>query len=66
LFDLFEESVDKFGFNLGGGAFGFVSERVGFRGDIRWYQSLAGGTFEVPDVVNFDYWRGTVGVTFRW
>jgi hypothetical protein len=66
---LFTIDNSEFGFNVGGGAMGFVSDHVGFRGDLRYMRS-----FEDPNednefdigVGNFDYWRGTAGVTFRW
>jgi opacity protein-like surface antigen len=67
--DLFEINNNEFGFNLGVGAMGFATDHVGFRGDVRYYRSL-----EDPDednefdigVGNFDFWRATAGVTFRW
>jgi opacity protein-like surface antigen len=67
--DLFEIDNSEFGFNLGAGAMGFMTDHVGFRGDLRYYRS-----FEDPQednefdigVGNFDFWRGTAGVTFRW
>ena len=67
--DLFEVDNNEFGFNLGVGAMGFATDHVGFRGDVRYYRSL-----EDPDednefdigVGNFDFWRATAGVTFRW
>jgi opacity protein-like surface antigen len=67
--DLFEVNNNEFGFNLGVGAMGFATDHVGFRGDVRYYRSL-----EDPDednefdigVGNFDFWRATAGVTFRW
>ena len=67
--DLFSVNNDEFGFNLGFGAMGFMTDHVGFRGDIRYFRSL-----EDPDPDNefdiatgsFDYWRGTAGLTFRW
>ena len=67
--DLFEINNNEFGFNLGVGAMGFATDHVGFRGDLRYYRSL-----EDPDednefdigVGNFDFWRATAGVTFRW
>jgi hypothetical protein len=42
---------------------------VGIRGDVRYYQTLSDENFS--DVLNleigdYSYWRGTVGVTFRW
>jgi opacity protein-like surface antigen len=67
--DLFALDNSEFGFNLGVGALGFVTDHVGLRGDVRYLRS-----FEDPDednefdiaVGNFDYWRGTFGLTFRW
>lgn len=66
---LFTVNNNEFGFNLGAGAMGFMTDHIGFRGDVRYTRS-----FEDPDednefdiaVGNFDYWRGTAGVTFRW
>lgn len=67
--DLFAVDNSEFGFSLGVGAMGFMTDHVGFRGDVRYLRS-----FEDPDEDNefdiaigsFDYWRGTVGLTFRW
>jgi opacity protein-like surface antigen len=66
---LFNIDNSEFGFNVGAGAMGFMTDHVGFRGDLRYTRS-----FEDPNldnefdiaVGNFDYWRGTAGVTFRW
>ena len=67
---LFDESDNKFGFNLGGGAMGFATDHVGFRGDLRYIRSLedleADDSTPFFDAGSFDYWRGTAGVTFRW
>ena len=46
--DFFESTDNKFGMDLGAGAFGFVNDSWGFRGDVRWYYS-----FEQPDL-DFD------------
>ena len=66
--DLFRVDNSEFGFNVGVGAMGFMTDHVGFRGDLRYLRS-----FEDPQednefdigVGNFDYRRGTAGVTFR-
>jgi opacity protein-like surface antigen len=61
------DSTD-FGINLGGGITGFFSDNVGIRGDIRYFRSLQDNE---PDdnfdlgLSSFHFWRGTVGVTFR-
>ena len=66
---LFEFSNNEFGINLGFGAMGFMSDHVGFRGDVRYYRALADpdedNEFDI-DFGDFDFWRGTAGVTFRW
>jgi hypothetical protein len=67
--DLFEVNNNEFGFDLGVGAMGFMTDHVGFRGDVRYYRALTDpeedNEFDVG-VGNFDFWRGTVGITFRW
>jgi opacity protein-like surface antigen len=62
---LFDVDSNEFGINLGGGAMGFMTDHVGFRGDIRYYRALT-DVEERVDLADFDFWRGTVGVTFRW
>jgi hypothetical protein len=68
--DLFDElTANDFGINFGGGINGQFNENVGIRGDLRYFRSLEDNE---PDdefdlaLSNFDFWRGTVGVTFRW
>ena len=59
----------EFGINVGAGAIGFVSDHVGIRGDLRYFRALSDpdedNEFDV-DFGDFDYWRATVGLTFRW
>jgi hypothetical protein len=65
---LFEESNDKFGFSVGGGAMGYFGN-VGIRGDLRYYQTLSDSNVDNDlglEIGDYDFWRGTVGVTFRW
>ena len=67
----FFDSLDTndFGGNIGGGVQGYFSDNVGIRGDIRYFRSFQDNE---PDdefdlaLSSFDFWRGTVGVTFRW
>jgi len=67
--DLFDVTNDEFGVNIGGGAMGFMTDNVGFRGDLRYYRAL---TDPEPDnefdigLADFDFWRATAGITFRW
>jgi opacity protein-like surface antigen len=66
---LFEVNNNEFGFNLGGGAMGFMTDHVGFRGDIRYYRALSDpdedNEFDIS-IGDFDFWRATGGITFRW
>ena len=65
---LFEDDSNKLGFNLGGGAMGYLGN-FGIRGDIRYYQTLSDENLDNAlnvDLGDFDFWRGTVGVVFRW
>jgi hypothetical protein len=66
---LFEVNNNEFGVNLGAGAMGFMTDHVGFRGDIRYFRALADpqedNEFDIG-LGDLDFWRGTVGVTFRW
>lgn len=67
--ELFAIDNSEFGINLGGGVMGFMTDHVGFRGDLRYFRALGDpeedNEFDI-DLVDFDFWRGTVGVTFRW
>ena len=62
-------STNDFGVNIGGGINGQFNDNFGLRGDIRYFRSLQDnepdGEFDIG-LSNFDFWRGTVGVTFRW
>ncbi len=62
---LFDVNSNEWGFNLGAGAMGFMTDHVGFRGDVRYLRSFE-NISQTIDAGNFDYWRGTAGVTFRW
>jgi opacity protein-like surface antigen len=66
--DFFEaSSANDFGFDLGFGAVGFVSDHVGFRGDIRYLRSFQEEQRTGPNVGvgKFDFWRWTAGITLR-
>jgi len=68
--DFFPDDLNTsdFGVNVGGGVSGFFTDNVGLRGDVRYFRSLAD---DEPDdeidlaLADFDFWRATVGVTFR-
>jgi opacity protein-like surface antigen len=62
-------ATNDFGINVGGGVQGFFTDNIGIRGDVRYFRSLQDNA---PNdeldlgLSDFDFWRGTVGVTFRW
>jgi opacity protein-like surface antigen len=66
---LFEVNNSEFGINVGVGAFGFMTDNVGFRGDLRYFRGFGEDSSNNQidfDMSDFDFWRGTVGLTFRW
>ena len=71
--NLFDDVTrNDFALNFGGGLQGNFNEHIGIRGDIRYFRSLQGesddGLIIDPrefDLGDFDFWRGTVGVSFR-
>jgi opacity protein-like surface antigen len=67
--DLFDDfNRNDLGINVGGGVQGYFTDNFGIRGDIRYFRSLeddeADGEFDLG-LADFDFWRATVGVTFR-
>jgi opacity protein-like surface antigen len=67
--DLFDDiSTNDTGFDAGFGVIGMLSDRVGLRGDLRYFRSLQDPTddddFDVS-LGNFDFWRATGGISFR-
>jgi hypothetical protein len=64
---LFDDlSTNELGMNIGGGAHVFFNDNVGLRGDLRYFRGLQGDDDDFGfDLGDFDFWRGTVGVTFR-
>lgn len=66
--DLFDNlSSNELGLNVGGGILAFFGDNVGVRGDLRYFRGLTQGNDdgEDLDLEDFDFWRATVGVTFR-
>jgi opacity protein-like surface antigen len=65
--DAFDLDRNALGFNLGGGVFGFFTDRVGIRGDVRYFRQMTEADDDELDfdVTAFRFWRGSVGVSFR-
>ncbi len=65
---LFDFNENAFGINAGGGIMGFFTDNVGIRGDLRYFRAFKdtnGGTGVDLTFGSFDFWRGTIGVSFR-
>jgi opacity protein-like surface antigen len=67
LFDV--NTKNDFGLDVGGGVMGFFSNNVGLRGDIRYFRGFR-GTSDSDSVTgltisDFKFWRGSVGVSFK-
>jgi opacity protein-like surface antigen len=67
--DLFEVNSNNWGFNAGAGVAGFFSDNVGIRGDVRYFRAFDDIEDDDDDLDitlgDLRFWRGTVGVTFR-
>ena len=66
--EFFDISSNDFGFDVGGGVYIFFNDHVGIRGDLRYFRSLRDpeedNEFDIA-TGDFDFWRGTGGITFR-
>jgi hypothetical protein len=64
--------VNLVGMNVGGGAVGFVTDRVGLRFDLRYFRKIHGpdeAELEQPvsiGPIQLRYWTAAVGVVFRY
>jgi len=75
--DLFDDlSTNDLAINVGGGLHVFFSDNLGLRGDLRYFRGLEQQDDDdlLPDddfldedfgLEDFDYWRATIGITFR-
>ena len=67
--DLFDDvTTNDFGFNVGGGVIGMLNDRVGVRGDLRYFRSLQDNESDNDlDVAvgRFGFWRFTTGLMFK-
>ena len=68
--DLLTVEVNKFGFNVGGGIIGRISEHSGVRGDVRYFRTTGDTESDANpfglDLTRFEFWRASAGlfVTF--
>jgi opacity protein-like surface antigen len=61
-----QASTNNLGMDVGGGAM-FLAGNIGIRGDLRYFRSLQDNDSNDVDLAlgSFRFWRGTVGVTFK-
>jgi hypothetical protein len=61
-------NTNLLGYNVGGGAVGFLTDHTGLRFDLRYFSNLKPS--DDPDIalgrVHLSYWTTTVGVVFRY
>jgi hypothetical protein len=62
-----DATSNDFGLNVGGGVMGFMGNNIGIRGDIRYFRSFHDSDPNGIDLDlgDFHFWRGSVGVTFK-
>jgi hypothetical protein len=65
----FEIEQPTLGFDLGGGLIVFLHERIGLRGDFRYYRGLRSDEVSIEadalGISELKFLRGTIGVTFK-
>ncbi|MGH9373757.1 MAG: hypothetical protein ACRD15_19730 [Vicinamibacterales bacterium] len=70
--NVFPIDLNLLGMNLGGGAVGFLSDRVGLRFDLRYFRKVQGpdeDELEGPVAIGpirLRYWTGSLGVVIRY
>ena len=66
--DIFDIDENSFGINVGGGLHALVRSNIGVRADVRYFRGVR-DTDDSNDVDlelgSFDFWRASVGATFR-
>jgi opacity protein-like surface antigen len=65
LFDV--NTKNDFGFDVGAGIMGFFTTNIGLRGDVRYFRSFSGSEDNIAGIglSDFNFWRGSLGVSFK-
>ncbi|HET7218480.1 MAG TPA: hypothetical protein VFJ02_10550, partial [Vicinamibacterales bacterium] len=68
-FDILPVNANLLGYNVGGGAVGFLTDRTGIRFELRYFSNLKPS--DSPEAiaigrVQLSYWNANVGVVFRY
>ena len=66
--DIFDLDDNSFGINVGGGVHALVRSNLGLRADVRYFRGVrdtdSGDDVDL-ELGSFDFWRASVGATFR-
>lgn len=68
-FDILPVSTNLLGYNVGGGAVGFLTERAGLRFDLRYFSNLKPSDSDEGIAigrVQLSYWTASAGVVFKY
>lgn len=68
-FEFTPVNTSLLGYNIGGGAIGFLNDRVGLRFDLRYFSNLKPSDdpeLSVTGRVHLSYWTGSVGVVLKY
>ena len=65
--DIIEVNRNDFGVNFGAGVLAFFGDSLGVRGEFRYFRSLedVGDGLIDFELGRFEFWRGSVGIVFR-
>jgi opacity protein-like surface antigen len=66
--NVFDFDDNSFGVNIGGGVVAQASDRIGIRGDLRYFRRVQDASDDEDfdlDLAGFNFWRATLGVSFR-
>jgi opacity protein-like surface antigen len=66
--DIFDLDDNSFGINVGGGVHALVRKNVGLRADLRYFRGVRDNDSSNDidlELGSFDFWRASVGATFR-
>ena len=58
---------NDFGFDVGAGIMGFFTSNIGIRGDVRYFRTFSGSDDNITGigVSDFNFWRGSIGASFK-
>ncbi len=66
--DIFDLDDNSFGINVGGGVYALVRKNLGLRADLRYFRGVrdTNSSNDIDlELGSFDFWRASVGATFR-